>query len=88
MVLDLAGNLYGTTQYGGQGPCPYFGCGVVFELNPSGQQTVLYSFSGGADGAEPGTGLIRDAAGNLFGTTEQGGTEGAGVVYRLTPSGS
>jgi uncharacterized repeat protein (TIGR03803 family) len=87
LVFDSAGNLYGTTQYGGIGGCPYFGCGVVFELNPSGQQTVLYSFSGGADGSEPGTGLIRDAAGNFYGTTSGGGTAGAGVVYKLTPGG-
>ena len=86
MVFDSTGNLYGTTQYGGRGPCPNFGCGVVFELNPTGQQTVLYSFSGGSDGSEPGTGLIRDAAGNLYGTTFGGGT-GYGVVYKLTPGG-
>jgi uncharacterized repeat protein (TIGR03803 family) len=85
LVLDSAGNLYGTTQYGGRGPCPYFGCGVVFELNSGGQQTVLYSFTGGADGSQPGTGLIRDAAGNLYGTTSGGGTAGAGVVYEMTP---
>jgi len=85
MVFDSAGNLYGTTQYGGIGGCPYFGCGVLFELNPSGQQTVLYSFSGGSDGSEPGTGLIRDASGNLYGTTSEGGSNGAGVVYKVTP---
>jgi uncharacterized repeat protein (TIGR03803 family) len=87
VVLDSAGNLYGTTQYGGQGPCSYFGCGVVFELDPSGHQTVLYSFLGGADGSEPGTGLIRDVAGNLYGTTAYGGVAGSGVVYKLTPGG-
>jgi uncharacterized repeat protein (TIGR03803 family) len=87
VVFDSAGNLYGTTQYGGQGPCFYFGCGVVFELNPTGHQTVLYSFSGGADGSEPGTGLIRDATGNFYGTTSYGGVAGSGVVYKLTPGG-
>ena len=87
VVLDSSGNLYGTTQYGGIGGCPYFGCGVVFEVNPSGQQTVLYSFSGGADGSEPGTGLIRDASGNFYGTTSYGGVAGSGVVYKLTPGG-
>jgi uncharacterized repeat protein (TIGR03803 family) len=87
MVFDSTGNLYGTTQYGGRGPCSNFGCGVVFELNPTGQQTVLYSFSGGSDGSEPGTGLIRDAAGNLYGTTSGGGT-GYGVVYKLTSGGA
>jgi uncharacterized repeat protein (TIGR03803 family) len=85
LVMDSAGNLYGTTQYGGQGPCPYFGCGVLFELDPNGHQTVLYSFTGGADGSEPGTGLVRDASGNLYGTTASGGTSGAGVVYQVAP---
>jgi len=88
VIFDSAGNLYGTTEYGGQGPCSYFGCGVVFELDPTGHQTVLYSFSGGSDGAQPGTGLIRDAAGNLYGTTAYGGSAGAGVVYQVTPGGS
>jgi uncharacterized repeat protein (TIGR03803 family) len=93
MVFDSAGNLYGTTQAGGVSYyCPVesgaTGCGVVFKLSPSGQQTVLYTFTNGADGSEPGTGLIRDAAGNLFGTGQFGGTGGGGVVYRLTPSGS
>jgi uncharacterized repeat protein (TIGR03803 family) len=87
MVFDSTGNLYGTTQYGGRGPCSNFGCGVVFELNPTGQQTVLYSFSGGSDGSEPGTGLIRDATGNFYGTTSYGGVAGSGVVYKLTPGG-
>jgi len=87
LVFDSAGNLYGTTQFGGIGTCYPYGCGVLFELNPSGQQTVLYSFSGGSDGGEPGTGLIRDAAGNLYGTTSYGGPTGAGVVYKVMPSG-
>jgi uncharacterized repeat protein (TIGR03803 family) len=97
MVFDSAGNLYGTTQYGGtfQGNndyCRLYGCGVVFELNPMGQETVLYSFSGTSDGAEPGTGLIRDSAGNLYGTTPWGGvgdfssgSTGYGVVYKVSP---
>ncbi len=85
LVFDASGNLYGTTQYGGQGPCPYFGCGVVFELDPTGNQTVLYRFTGGSDGSEPQAGVTRDASGNLYGTTAYGGTTGAGVVYKLTP---
>ena len=85
LLLDSAGNLFGTTQYGGIGGCPFFGCGVLFQLNSANQQTVLYSFSGGGDGAEPGTGLIRDAAGNLYGTTTYGGDAGAGVVYEVSP---
>lgn len=96
MVFDSAGNLYGTTQYGGTFHgnnyyCRLYGCGVVFELTPTGQESVLYSFSGTSDGAEPGTGLIRDAAGNLYGTTPYGGVGsylsgfGAGVVYKVSP---
>jgi uncharacterized repeat protein (TIGR03803 family) len=85
LVMDMAGNLYGTTQYGGQGPCSFFGCGVVFKLDPNGQQTVLYSFTGGSDGSEPGTGLTRGADGTLFGTTEFGGAAASGAVFQLTP---
>jgi len=81
---DSAGNLYGTTEYGGRGPCIFFGCGVVFQLDPAGHETILYSFSGGADGSNPETGVIRDAAGTLYGTTVGGGS-GAGVVYKVTP---
>jgi len=85
LVMDSAGNLYGTTQYGGQGYCPYNGCGVVFKLDPNGQQTVLYSFTDGSDGGEPGTGLIRGGDGTFYGTAEFGGATGSGVVYQLTP---
>jgi uncharacterized repeat protein (TIGR03803 family) len=84
-IFDSAGNLYGVTQFGGQGPCPFFGCGVVFEVDPTGRETVLYSFTGFADGSEPTAGVIRDSAGNLYGTTSGGGAAGAGVVYKLSP---
>jgi uncharacterized repeat protein (TIGR03803 family) len=86
VVLDSAGNLYGTTESGGAACCfPSFGSGVVFEVDTTGHETVLYSFTGGADGADPKTGVIRDSAGNLYGTTAGGGQAGAGVVYKLTP---
>src|SRR5262249_38267773 len=86
LVMDSVGNLYGTTQYGGgQGWCPYHGCGVVFKVDPNGQQTVLYTFTGGNDGAEPGTGLARGADGTLYGTAEYGGPAFGGVVYQVTP---
>jgi uncharacterized repeat protein (TIGR03803 family) len=84
LIFDL-GNIYGVTQYGGQGPCPFFGCGVVFELDPTGHETVLYRFTGGSDGSEPLAGVIRDSAGNLYGTTVFGGAAGEGVVYKVTP---
>jgi uncharacterized repeat protein (TIGR03803 family) len=101
LIQDAAGNLYGTTYYGGNTSSSScfiggsFGCGVVFKLDPSGQETVLYAFSGGADGANPSAGLIRDAAGNLYSTTQLGGNTsnaicgaaGCGVVFKLDPSG-
>jgi uncharacterized repeat protein (TIGR03803 family) len=88
LIRDPAGNLYGTTQYGGDLTCPDFvpfGCGTVFKLDATGKVTVLHSFTGGAGGANPYAGLIRDAAGNLFGTTYNGGTSGFGTVFKLTP---
>ncbi len=59
--------------------------GVVFKLDTTGQETVLYSFTGGADGGNPSSGVIRDAAGNLYGTTSNGGKGFTGVVFKLTP---
>ena len=87
LIFDAAGNLYGTTYLGGSTACPY-GCGVVFKLkpNPDGTWTesVLHSFTG-PDGAAPLAGLIFDAAGNLYGTTANGGADNNGVVFKLTP---
>jgi uncharacterized repeat protein (TIGR03803 family) len=60
---------------------------VVFKLSPSGTETVLYSFTGGSDGGGPYAGLIADSSGNLYGTTQYGGTSGAGVVFKLTGAG-
>ena len=79
-VRDSAGNLYGTTAYGGT-----YGGGVVFKVDTTGAETVLYSFTGGADGANPYAGLLRDSAGNLYGTTTAGGAYGGGVVFKITP---
>lgn len=78
--IDKAGNLYGTTSGGGSS-----NDGTVFEFSPSGTHTILYTFTGGADGAEPGSDLILDKQGNLYGTTIGGGTLGLGVVYKVTP---
>ena len=105
LVFDSAGNLYGATDSGGilsdctlseNGP----GCGVIFKLTPySGgtwTETVLYSFTGGADGAEPGS-VVLDSVGNLYGATYAGGLSdcqtggyamGCGVIFKLTPTGS
>jgi uncharacterized repeat protein (TIGR03803 family) len=82
VIRDSAGNLYGTTYQGGRG-----NAGVVYKVNNYGQQTVLYSFTGGADGGHPHAGLIADSAGDLYGTTTSGGKAGAGVVYKLDRAG-
>jgi uncharacterized repeat protein (TIGR03803 family) len=89
LETDNAGNIYGTTVLGGN-----FGSGTVFQLSltPNGWvHTVLYSFTGGADGGEPYKGVSLDRAGNLYGTAVTGGSGscegGCGVVYRLTKSG-
>jgi uncharacterized repeat protein (TIGR03803 family) len=80
LVRDSAGNLYGTTYHGG-----FFGYGTVFKVDTSGQETVLHSFAYSTDGGYPYAGLVRDVAGNLYGTTFQGGVSGAGTVFKLTP---
>jgi uncharacterized repeat protein (TIGR03803 family) len=90
VIFDSAGNLYGTTAFGGGGSCDGgLGCGVVYELTPSNggwTETVLYTFTGGNDGAEPIGGLIFDQAGNLYGTAESGGSGQVGVIFELSPS--
>ena len=83
VIRDSAGNLYGTTQTGGTA-----GAGVVYRVDPAGHYTVLYNFTGGADGGRPMAGVIGDSAGNLYGTTEQGGgASGCGVVFKLDKTG-
>ena len=86
VVTDQAGNLYGTTGYGGGGPCTLLGgavgCGTVYELSPPAKQgdpwteTVLYSFQGGNDGYVASGDLVLDKAGNLYGATLFGGGKG------------
>jgi uncharacterized repeat protein (TIGR03803 family) len=87
LVRDGTGSLYGTTFYGGNtsDSCPLtpYGCGVVFKLDPTGQHhQALYTFTGGADGSNPTANLIRDTAGNLYGTASGGGAS-CGVVFKL-----
>jgi uncharacterized repeat protein (TIGR03803 family) len=77
-TLDSKGSLYGTTEEGGA-----HGFGVVFKLTPGGTESVLYSFKGGSDGAYPLAGLVMDAKGNLYGTTQQGGADNLGTVFEL-----
>ena len=80
LIWDGQGNIYGTTEGGGDFRC----CGTIFKLDGAGTETVLYSFSGGNDGSGPSGGLIRDAAGNLYGTTS-GVFSGYGTVFKLAP---
>jgi uncharacterized repeat protein (TIGR03803 family) len=93
LIQDSVGNLYGTTFYGGiTGSTCSSGCGVVFKVDPTGKETVLYAFQGGADGANPEASLIRDGKGNLYGTTFDGGsgcdfTSGCGTLFRLDVTG-
>jgi len=88
VIFDHAGNLYGTTEQGGTS-----GCGTVYELSPNGSgwtEKVLYSFQcgfGASSGSFPIGGLIFDAAGNLYGTTNYLGANNGGTVFELSPSG-
>jgi len=85
-VIDQAGNIYGTTRYGGAN-----GAGIVFKLTQSGgvwTETVIYSFAGGNDGSSPAASVVMDAAGNLYGTTRLGGPANAGTVFKLSPTGT
>lgn len=89
LILDQAGNLYGTTAFGGEFSCGGGeGCGTVFKIDQTGLLTVLHTFNGGADGASPYAGLIRDAAGNLYGTTYLGGPRNGGTVFKLDVNGN
>jgi uncharacterized repeat protein (TIGR03803 family) len=87
LSLDPGGNLYGTTGYGGDVCGAPGGCGVVFEVSPTGVENVLYGFADGTDGGYPSGGVVRDGRGNLYGTTAWGGSDNAGVVFSLSPAG-
>jgi uncharacterized repeat protein (TIGR03803 family) len=71
LTRDARGNLYGTTEFGGGGKCQA-GCGTAFKLNKNGKQVWLHSFNG-KNGRVPAAGLLRDAAGNIFGTNVRAG---------------
>ena len=85
LVSDKHGSLYGTASAGG-GAC---NCGTVFKLAPDGTETILHSFAGGSDGAQPEAGLLMDKRGNLYGTSYEGGdpTCNCGTVFKIDPSG-
>jgi hypothetical protein len=97
IILDALGNVYGATYYGGISTCNYtnFGCGVLFELSPSGSgvwiQTILHTFGVTTiDGQNPNGGLVFDRKGSLFGSTNLGGTAlvNSGTIFEFTPSPS
>lgn len=80
LVVGKMGNLYGTTVWGSSSVD-----GTVFQLDTLGNETVLHSFTNVPDGANPYAGLVMDKAGNLYGTTEYGGSYGYGTVFKLAP---
>jgi uncharacterized repeat protein (TIGR03803 family) len=94
LVFDAAGNLYGTTSQGGipdpDHICQPSGCGTVFELKPSSAgwtQAVIHAFQhNGADGISPEGSLVVDEGGNVYGMTNQGGSNGYGTIFELSPS--
>ena len=101
VAMDAAGNIYGTTAYGGNTGCSFvgFGCGIVFKIDPKGNETVLYRFTGGTDGGYPNNGVVVDSKGNVYGTARVGGRinapacyndvsgNGCGVVFKVDPNG-
>jgi len=86
IIRDAQGNLYGTTKYGGLVSCGRDSCGTVYKVDSAGKETVLYSFEGGNNGSDPVAGLVRDAKGNLYGTTQGNGfIGGASVIFKVDP---
>jgi len=92
LILDGAGNLYGTTVYGGASGtgCGGLGCGTVFELTPGANgkwtEKLLHNFDNNrTDGLYPDNGLLLDTTGNLYGNTGLGGTYAYGTVFEITP---
>lgn len=97
LIMDGSGNLYGTTEWGGNfsgSECTGSGCGTIFEIKSNGTKLGLYSFLGGDDGAAPLAGLVLGHDGNFYGTTSEGGINcnadgvGCGTIFKLTKSGA
>jgi uncharacterized repeat protein (TIGR03803 family) len=82
VIRDAAGNIYGATLAGGPQ-----NAGIVFKVDATGMETVFYAFSGGTAGANPMGNLVRDAAGNLYGITNIGGTANRGTIFKIDPTG-
>jgi uncharacterized repeat protein (TIGR03803 family) len=88
IIQGSDGNFYGTTRFGGDNNCSFLGCGTVFKMTPGGTLTVLHLFSGYPnEGLDPVSGLIQGTDGNLYGTTDGGGTHQTGTVFKITPAG-
>lgn len=88
LYRDRMGNLYGATEAGGGTGCGGLGCGTVFKVDPSGNESVLYRFTGlGGDGSIPNGDLVPDAAGNLYGTTTSSGAYSEGTIFKIDPTG-
>jgi len=93
LITDVNGNFYGTTSAGSGAGCGGQGCGTVFELDTTDKLTTLYTFTGRKDGGNPAAGVVRDANGNLYGTTFFGGDphcihgRGCGVVFKVDSTG-
>ena len=83
LIQGTDGNLYGMTEEGGVN-----NNGTVFKITLAGVETVLYSFAGGTDGEEPYGSLVQDSNGNFYGITYAGGTNSAGVAFKVTPAGA
>jgi uncharacterized repeat protein (TIGR03803 family) len=83
VVMDAAGNIFGTTFEDGEASSP----GTIFSISPDGTERVLYHFKGRKDGTYPYSDLLKDRRGNLYGTTEGGGPDNMGVVFKLAPDG-
>jgi len=91
LVHDADGNLYGVAQAGGNLACPEAprtGCGTIFKLSKNGGFKVLHTFEGGLDGAAPRAGLFRDASGNLYGSTAEGGSTNSGTLFKIATDGT
>jgi len=87
LVQAADGNFYGTTASGGSSTNCFQGCGVIYQITPAGNLTVVHSFSR-SDGFIPGDGIIATATGAFYGTTQQGGTHNYGTIFRLSPPGT
>jgi uncharacterized repeat protein (TIGR03803 family) len=90
LLQGIDGYFYGTTLYGGGTSCERLGCGTLFEMTPEGSVTKMYRLctkSTCPNGYWPQAGLVQGADGNFYGTTSEGGTNGGGTVFKITPHG-